>query len=97
MNIRALTVPVIIGLSLIFGACAEPNIETPDSSDIQEGIEGIEQNAEDAADAIKSGVKDLQKGTEDASDAIKSGVKDLQKSAEDAAGAATDAVNELGE
>ncbi len=97
MNIKNLTIPTLIGLSVLFGACAEQKIETPDNSSIQEGIEGIEQGAEDATDAIKSGVKDLEKSVEDATGKLESGVKDLQQSAENATDAATDAVKELGE
>ena len=77
MNIKNLTIPTLIGLSLLFGACAEQNIEAPDASGIQEGIEGIEQGAEDATDAIKSGVEDLEKGAEDVTDAANDAVKEL--------------------
>lgn len=77
MNIKNLTIPTLIGLSLLFGACAEQNIEPPDASGIQEGIEGIEQGAEDATDAIKSGVEDLEKGAEDVTDAANDAVKEL--------------------
>ena len=97
MNIKNLTIPTLIGLSVLFGACAEPKIETPDSSSIEEGIEGIEQGAEDATDAIKSGVQDLEKNVEDATGAIQDGVKNLEKGAEDATNATTDAVKKLGE
>ena len=78
MNIRSLTVPALIGLSLIFGACAEQKIEAPDNNEIREAIEGMEQGAEDASDAIKSGVKDLQKGAEDATSAASDAVKELE-------------------
>ncbi len=95
MNIKNLTVPTLIGLSLLFGACAEQNIETPDASGVQEGIEGIEQNVEDANDTIQDGVKELQKGAEDATGAVQGGMDNIKQSAEDATGAATDAVKDL--
>jgi hypothetical protein len=96
MNIKNLTVPALIGLSLLFGACAEQKIEAPDASGVQEGIEGIEQSAEDANDAIQNGVKELQKDAEDATGAVKNGMDNVKQSAEDATGAATDAVQDLG-
>ena len=97
MNIKNLTVPTLIGLSLLFGACGEQNIEAPDASGVQEGIEGIEQSAEDANDAIQSGVKELQKGAEDASKAVQSGMDNVQQGAEDATGGASKAVKDLGD
>ncbi|MGF1542126.1 MAG: hypothetical protein ACFCU5_17060 [Pleurocapsa sp.] len=97
MNIKNLTVPTLIGLSLLFGACAEQQIETPDASGIQEGIEGIEQSAEDANDALSDGVKELQKGAEDATGALQNGMDNIQQSAEDATGAANKAVKDLGD
>ena len=63
IKIKIITLPLLITLSLIFGACADQTIETPDAVDdaVQEGVEGVEQGAEDAGQAIEEGVKDLEK------------------------------------
>jgi hypothetical protein len=96
MNIKNLTVPTLIGLSLLFGACGEQKIEAPDTTGVQEGIQNIEQSAQDANNAIDSGVKELQKGTEDATGAVKGGMDNMKQGAEDATNAADKAVKDLG-
>ncbi|MEM8829793.1 MAG: hypothetical protein AAGE96_10600 [Cyanobacteria bacterium P01_G01_bin.19] len=97
MNIKVknIAVPAFVALSLLFGACADQTIESPDAVDgaVQEGVEGIEQGAEDAGNAVEGGLDNLQQGAEDAGNAIEDGAKNLQKGAEDAAGAAKDSVN----
>jgi hypothetical protein len=93
MNIKNLTVPTLIGLSLLFGACGEQKIEAPDTTGVQEGIE---QSAEDANNAIQSGVKELQKGAEDATGAVQGGMDNVKQGAEDATNAANKAVKDLG-
>ena len=58
MNIKVKTVaiPAFVALSLLFGACADQTIETPDAVDdaAQEGIEGVEQGMEDAGNAVEA-------------------------------------------
>lgn len=87
MNIKIKTIafPLLVSLSLIFGACADQTIEAPDAVDgaVQEGIEGVEQGTEDAGNAITDGVKDLEKSAEDAGNAIKDGAMDLEKNVKD--------------
>jgi hypothetical protein len=63
MNIRNLTVPAVLTISLLFGACGEQKIEGPDGIDsqMQEGIEGIEQGAEDASGAVKDSIDGVKK------------------------------------
>lgn len=78
MNIKTLTVPVLVALSLIFGACSEQTIETPDAvnDDLEQGVENVEQGAEDAGNAIDEGLKDLDKEAEDAGAAAQDGLKE---------------------
>lgn len=98
MNIKKLTVPVFVALSLVFTGCATGGnqIEAPDAVDgaIQDGIEGIEQGASEAGDAIEGGLENLQEGAEDATNAVEDGAKGLQKGAGDAAGKIKEGVNQ---
>lgn len=108
MNIKVIAFPMLVALSLLFGACAEQTIEAPDAVDgaAQEEVEGIdiEQSAEDAGNAIKEGGKDLQEGLEDgaktlekgagdATEAVQDGVENLEKGAENAG----EAIKDLGD
>ena len=96
IKVKTIAVPAFVALSLLFGACGDQTIESPDAVDgaATEGIEGIEQGAEDAGNAVEGGLKDFQKGAEDAAGSIEDGAKDFQKGAEDAAGAAKDNVQQ---
>ena len=84
-----ITVPALIALSLVFGACGEQTIETPDAvnDDIEQGVENVEQGADDAGNAI-------EEGAQDTGDAVDGGLKDLEKGAEDAADAAQDGLKQ---
>lgn len=93
MNIKTIAVPMFVGLSLVFGACAaDQTIETPDAVDgaVQEGINGVNKGVEDAGNAVNGGIDNLKQGAEDAGNAVNDGAKNLQKGAGDAAGAAQD-------
>ena len=94
MNIKVknVAVPAFVALSLLFGACTDQTIESPDAVDgaVQEGVEGIEQGIEDAGNTVEDGAKNLQKGAEDAAGAAKDS---LNKGLEDAG----NAVEGLGE
>ena len=70
MNIISLSIPFFVVLSLIFGACSDQTMETPDAvnDDVNEGIENVEQGAEDAGDAVDEGMNDLEEGAENAAD-----------------------------
>jgi hypothetical protein len=99
MNIKLKTVavPAFVALSLLFGACAEKAVESPDAGvdgTVQEGVENVQQGAEDAGSAVEGAAKNVQTGAEDAAGAMEDGAKDLQKGAEDAAGAAKDGVQQ---
>ena len=76
-KIKTIAVPAFVALSLILGACSEQTIESPDSVDgaVQEGVEGVEQGADDAGSAIDEGLKDLGKGAQDAAGAAQDGLK----------------------
>jgi len=92
MNIKSLAVPAFVAMSLLFTACAGSQIEAPDAVDgaAQDGIEGVEQGANDAGDAVNGGLDNLKNGAEDATGAIEDGAKDFGKGLEDAAGSAKD-------
>ena len=78
IKIKTIAVPLFIALSLIIGACSDQTIESPDSVDgaVQDGVEGVEQGADDAGNAIEDGLKDLEKGAEDAAGAAQDGLKE---------------------
>lgn len=97
MNIKSLAVPAFIAMSLVFTACAsDQTIETPDAVDgaVQDGIEGVEQGANDAGEAIDGGLDNLENSAEDAGSAIEDGAKDLGKDIEGAAGSAKDSLEQ---
>ena len=77
-KIKTIAVPAFVALSLILGACSEQTIEAPDSVDgaVQDGVEGVEQGADDAGNAINDGLKDLNKNAEDAAGAAQDGLKE---------------------
>ncbi|MEL6499914.1 MAG: hypothetical protein AAFO76_08620 [Cyanobacteria bacterium J06607_15] len=97
MNLKNLAVPAFVAMSLVFTACAgNQTIETPDAVDggSQDGIEGIEQNVNDAGDAVKDGFDGLKNSAEDAAGAVEDGAKGLGKGVEDAAGNAKDGIEQ---
>lgn len=97
MNIKSLAVPAFVAMSLVFTACAgNQTIETPDAVDgaVQDGIEGVEQGANDAGDAINGGIDNLKNSADDAGSAIEDGAKGLGKDIEDAAGTAKDGLDQ---
>ena len=96
MKIKSLAVPAFVAMSLLFTACAgDQTIETPDAVDgaVQDGVEGVEQGASDAGDAIDGGLNDLENSADDAGSAIENGAKDLGKDLEGAAGSAKDGID----
>ena len=98
MNIKVKTVaiPAFVALSLLFGACADQTIETPDALDgaAQEGVEGVEQGMEDAGNAVEDGLNNLEEGAKDAEKTLEDGLKNLEKSAEDGVDMVQDGVNQ---
>ena len=96
MNIKNLAIPTFVALSLVFTGCAGSQIETPDAVDdtMQDGVEGVEQGAGEAGNAIDGGIDNMEQGAEDATGAIEDGTKDLGKDIEDAAGTAKDNVQQ---
>lgn len=73
MNIKNFAVPAFVALSLAVTACAgEQNIEAPDAVD---GGESIEQNLEDAGNAVEdaagTAADEAGDGLNDAGDAVK--------------------------
>jgi hypothetical protein len=96
IKVKTIAIPTFVALSLLFGACAEKAVESPDTVDgaVQEGVEGVEQGTEDAGNAVEGAAQDVQTGAEDAAGAVEDGAKDVQKETEDAAGAAEDGVQQ---
>lgn len=65
MNFKKVTLPLILSLSFLFGACQQT--QTPDN----EGAESqIEEGVDDAGNAIEEGVDDAGDAIEDAGDAV---------------------------
>jgi hypothetical protein len=68
MNLKKLTLPLILGLSLLFGACTE-STQAPDNS--EDAGEAIENAGDDAGDAVDDAGDDAKDAVEDAGDDIK--------------------------
>jgi hypothetical protein len=66
IKIKTLAVPMFVALSLIVGACGDQTIESPDAVDdaAQDAVEGIEQGAEDAGNAIEDAGDDVEDASE---------------------------------
>ena len=96
MKIKTIAVPMFVALSVLFGACADQAVESPDAVDgaVENGVEGIEQGAEDAGSAIKDGANNVKDGAEGAAGKAKDGIKGIQKGAEGAAGKAKDGMKQ---
>lgn len=85
---------MFVALSFVFGACAEQTIESPDAVDgaVEEGVEGIEQGAEDAGNVVEDNFKGLEKDAGDAADKVQDGIKE---GLEDTGNAAEDLGDEI--
>jgi hypothetical protein len=97
MNIKTIAIPAFIALSLVFTACAkEQTIEAPGTVDgaAQDGMESVEQGADDAGNAAQDGMESVEQGADDAGNAVQDGAKNFQKGAEDAGSAAQDGVKQ---
>ena len=98
MNIKSFAIPAFVAMSLIFTACTGNNsqVETPGAIDgtLQDGIEGVEEGAGNATDAINGGLENIKEGAEGATGAIEDGAKNLGKEVEGAADWAKDGVNQ---
>lgn len=64
MNFRKVTLPLVLGLSLLFGACQRESTQTPDNS--EDAGETIEDAGEDAGEAIEG----TGEAIEDAGDSV---------------------------
>ena len=64
MNLKKLTLPLILSLSLLFGACQGESTQTPDNS--EDAGEAIEDAGDDAGDAIEDAGDDAGDAIEDA-------------------------------
>ena len=78
IKIKTLAVPMFVALSFVFAACGEQTIESPDAVDgaVQDGVEGVEQGAEDAGNTVEDGLKNLEKGAEDAAGTAQDGINE---------------------
>jgi hypothetical protein len=63
MNLKKLTLPLILGLSLLFGACQE-------STQSEDAGEAVENAGDDAGDAIEDAGDDAKDAVEDTKDAV---------------------------
>ncbi|HEY9767870.1 MAG TPA: hypothetical protein V6C71_05085 [Coleofasciculaceae cyanobacterium] len=64
MNFKKVTLPLILGLSLLFGACQGESTQTPDNS--ENAKDAIEDAGDDAKDAIEDAGDDAKDAIEDA-------------------------------
>ena len=64
MNLKKVTLPLILGLSLLFGACQGESTQSPDNS--EDAGEAIEDAGDDAGDAIEDAGDDAGDAVEDA-------------------------------
>jgi hypothetical protein len=67
MNLKKLTLPLILGLSLLFGACQE-STQAPENSD--DAGEAVENAGDDAGDAVEDAGDDAKDAVEDTKDAV---------------------------
>lgn len=63
MNLKKLTLPLILCLSLLFGACQE-------STQSEDAGEAIENAGDDAKDAVEDAGDDTKDAVEDTKDAV---------------------------
>ncbi len=68
MNLKKLTLPLILSLSLLFGACQGESTQSPNNS--EDAGEAIENAGEDAGNAVEEGVNDAGEAIEDAGDSV---------------------------
>ena len=72
-----------MALSLAFAACSDSTIEVPDAVDGAEQEETIEENVQEAGDAVNDGLQNLEQNTEEAAGDAVDGLKNLEQNAED--------------
>ena len=68
MNLKKVTLPLILGLSLLFGACQGESTQTPENG--EDTGEAIEDAGEDASGAIEDAGEDASDAIEDAGDSV---------------------------
>jgi hypothetical protein len=68
MNLKKVTLPLILGLSLLFAACTE-STQTRDNS--EDAGEAIENAVEDSGNAVEKGLNDAGEAIEEAGDSVK--------------------------
>ena len=56
MNLKKLTLPLILGLSLLFGACQQESTQPPDA--VEDTGDAVEDAGEDAGDAVEDAGED---------------------------------------
>lgn len=67
MNLKKIILPLILGLSFLFGACQE-STQAPESSG--DAGEAVENAGDDAGDAVEDAGDDAKDAVEDAGDAV---------------------------
>lgn len=67
MDFKKVILPLMLGLSLLFGACEGDSTQTPDNSGDTE--DAIEDAGDDAGDAVEDAGEDAGDAVEDAGDA----------------------------
>jgi hypothetical protein len=91
--IEKVTLPLVLSLSFLFGACQPESTQTPNN----EGVESqIEKAGEDAGKAIEEAGKDAGKTIEDAKKATEEGLNDAGNTIKESVNNAGEAIEEAG-
>ena len=89
MNLKKVTLPLILSLSFLFVACQE-STQTPDSGGVDSQLEDA---GEGAGNAIEGAGEDAGDALEDAENATEEGLNDAGDAIEDAGDSVEDATN----
>ena len=93
MNLKQITLPLILSLSFLFVACSE-STQAPNN----EGIDSqIEEAGEDAGNALEETGENAGKALEDAQSATEEGLNDAGNAVTEGIGEAGSAIEEAGD
>jgi predicted small secreted protein len=86
MNLKNVTLPLILSLSFLFGACQESARDRGVGSQIEEA-------GKDAGKALEDAKKATEEGFDDAGNAVREGINDAGNAIEEAGKSIKDATN----
>lgn len=99
--IKKVTLPLVLSLSFLFGACQPESTQTPNNEELESQIEkagedagkAIEEAGKDAGKAIEDAKKVTEEGLNDASNIIKESVNNVGEVIEEAGKSIKEATN----